>query len=168
MHLRGAPRAPTPLHLPNTPTLMLTFFSNALSKDVSFDALADLSREQMESFHNELSEVVAALNEVVTTAKNKEAASGIPVDGNWLHRVNTKKRIAIKFATELYSQLHGGTTQIQRAQYKRIYKEQFRLALLEEFGEEELQGLEREVLEKTRAIYQNWIDSTQQSLWFVP
>ena len=79
---------------------MLTFFSNSLSRHVQFDQLEALDKEQLSAFHAELCETVGMLNTVITDAKNKERASGVPVDPDWLHRVSTKKRIALKFATE--------------------------------------------------------------------
>lgn len=147
---------------------MLKFFSNALSKEIGFEQISDLQPCDLEPFHAELCEVVSALNAVVTDAKSKERASGVPVNADWMHRVNTKKRIALKFATEVNSRLHGGTTVDQRAAYDRIYREQFRATLLEEFSESELREIEQEVLDKARAAYQAWIDSTKQRMWFIP
>jgi hypothetical protein len=40
--------------------------------------------------------------------------------------------------------------------------------LVEEFGEAELREIEQEVLDKARAAYQAWIESTGQRKWFVP
>lgn len=148
--------------------LMLKFFSNALSTEVEFEKLDQLSRADMEAFHAELSEMVTTLSGVVGEAKIKAAASGVPLDEHWLHRVNTKKRITLKFATELNSRLQGGTTVEQRAEYDRIYRAQFRAILLEEFGEAALLEIEQEVLDKARAAYQDWIASTKQRVWFIP
>lgn len=147
---------------------MLTFFSNSLSKQLVFDELQGLSEADLKVFHDEIGQVVSTLNTVITEAKTKERASGVPLDANWLHKVNTKKRIALKFATEANSLLQGGTTVSQRAAYDRIYRDQFRATLLEEFEEAELRELEQEVLAKARATYQAWIDSTKQRCWFVP
>jgi hypothetical protein len=147
---------------------MLKFFSNVLSVEVEFERIGSLTKQELEAFHDELSEMVTTLNSVLTEAKAKERASGVPLNGDWLHRVNTKKRIALKFATEVHSCLQGGTTVEQRSEYDRIYKAQLRAILLEEFGEAGLQELEQEVLDKARAAYQTWIDSTKQRMWFVP
>jgi hypothetical protein len=147
---------------------MLKFFSNVLSVEVEFERIGSLTKHELEVFHDELSEMVTTLNSVLTEAKAKERASGVPLNGDWLHRVNTKKRIALKFATEVHSCLQGGTTVEQRSEYDRIYKAQLRAILLEEFGEAGLQELEQEVLDKARAAYQTWIDSTKQRMWFVP
>lgn len=147
---------------------MPTFFSNFLSKQLTFEDLSSLEEADLKVFHEEVSQVISTLDAVVSEAKAKERASGIALDANWLHKVNTKKRIALKFSTEAYSLIHGGTTVSQRAAYHRIYKAQFRATLLEEFDEAELQALEQEVLAKARATYQAWIDSTKQRCWFVP
>jgi hypothetical protein len=147
---------------------MLTFFSNSLSRQLTFEELKSLGEDDLKLFHEEVSQVVSTLNAVVNEAKAKERASGIALDANWLHKVNTKKRIALKFATEANSLIHGGTTVSQRAAYDRIYRAQFRATLLEEFDEAELRELEQEVLVKARAAYQAWIDSTNQRCWFVP
>jgi hypothetical protein len=147
---------------------MLTFFSNALSTEVEFDKLRELSDLELMEFHKELSDVVAALSDAVTEAKAKERSSGIPLDQNWLHKIGTKKRIALKFATEAHSLRQGGTTVLQRSEYDRIYRAQFRAMLVEEFGEAELREIEQEVLDKARAAYQAWIESTGQRKWFVP
>lgn len=147
---------------------MLKFFSNALSTEVEFEKLDQLSRADMEAFHAELSEMATTLSGVIGEAKLRASASGVPLDDHWLHRVNTKKRITLKFATELNSRLQGGTTVEQRAEYDRIYRTQFRAILLEEFGEAALQEIEQEALDKARAAYQGWIDSTKQRAWFIP
>ena len=147
---------------------MLKFFSTVLSVEVEFERIGSLTKHELEAFHDELSEMVTTLNSVLTEAKTKERASGVPLNSDWLHRVNTKKRIALKFATEVHSCLQGGTTVEQRSEYDRIYKAQLRAILLEEFGEAGLQELEQEVLDKARAAYQTWIDSTKQRMWFVP
>jgi hypothetical protein len=147
---------------------MITFFSNALSAEVEFDKLDQLDHEQLQSFHDELRDIVIALNRVVTDAKAKEQVSGIPLDANWLHKVNTKKRIALKFAAEANSRLQGGSTLNQRVEYERIYKERYRKMLVEEFGEEELQSIEREIVDEAREEYKKWIASTGQRMWFIP
>lgn len=148
--------------------LMLKFFSDVLSAEIEFDALDQLSRSDMELLHNELSEMVTTLNDAVSDAKAKAAVSGVPLDKHWLHRINTKKRIVLKFATEVNSKLHGGTTVEQRAEYDRIYKAQYRAILVEEFGEDTLLEIEQEVLDKARATYHEWIASTKQRVWFIP
>ncbi|NBS69076.1 hypothetical protein EBT31_09200 [bacterium] len=147
---------------------MLRFFSNALSTEIEFEKLDQLSNADLETLHKELSELVTTLSSAVSDAKAKAAASGVPLDPHWLHRINTKKRITLKFATEINSRLQGGTTVEQRAEYDRIYRAQFRAILLEEFGEEELLEIEQEVLDKARAAYHDWIASTKQRAWFVP
>lgn len=147
---------------------MLKFFSNALSNEVTLEQLSGLAPEQLESLHGGLKEIVSALDQAVEDAKVKQRASGVPLDANWLHRVSTKKRIVLKFATETHSLLQGGTTIAQRTTYDRLYKAKFREALVEEFGEEELADLEREVLESARTAYREWIESTGQRMWFVP
>lgn len=147
---------------------MLKFFSNALSAEIEFEKLDQLSKADMEAFHSELALMVTTLSTVLGEAKLKASASGVPLDEHWLHRVNTKKRIALKFATELNSRLQGGTTVEQRTEYERIYKAQFRAILLEEFGEAALLEIEQEVLDKARAAYQDWIVSTKQRAWFIP
>jgi len=147
---------------------MLKFFSNALSTEVEFEKIDELDKADMEAFHTELCDIISTLSNVVAEAKVKASASGVPLDIHWLHRVNTKKRIALKFATELNSRMQGGSTVKQRAEYERIYKAQFRAILLEEFGETALLEIEQEVLDKTRVAYQDWIASTKQRAWFIP
>lgn len=147
---------------------MLKFFSSALSAEVEFEKLGELSREDMKLLHDEMCAMVTTLSSVIAEAKAKAAVSGVPLDENWLHRINTKKRITLKFATELNSKMQGGTTVEQRAEYDRIYRAEFRAILLEEFGEAALQEIEQEALDKARATYQAWIDSTKQRAWFIP
>ena len=147
---------------------MLTFFSNSLSRHVQFDQLEALDKEQLSAFHAELCETVGMLNTVITDAKNKERASGVPVDPDWLHRVSTKKRIALKFATEAHSRIHGGTTIEQRQKYEELYKQRLRAILVEEFGENELQEIEQEAMHAAKTDYRTWVETTKQPMWFVP
>lgn len=147
---------------------MLTFFSNTLSRHIQFVEVEQLDKPQMEAFHAELCEVVGALNTVLTEAKDKERASGVATDPNWLHKVNTKKRIALKFATEAHSRLHGGSTEEQRRHYAQLYKQRLRAILVEELGEADLQDIEQEAVQAAKAEYRTWIESTKQPLWFVP
>lgn len=147
---------------------MLTFFSNSLARHVTFEQLAELSKPHLEQFHAELCETVSTLNTVLTEAKTKERASGVPLDGDWFHRVNTKKRIALKFATEAHSRMQGGTTVTQRQRYDELYRQRLRAILVEEFGEAELQEIEKEAVQAAKADYRTWIESTKQTMWFVP
>jgi hypothetical protein len=146
----------------------VTFFSNALCKSIGLDEVHTLTREQLDEFHAELLEVVEALDRTVTDAHVKAKASGIPADRNWLHRIGTKKRIALKFATEVKSRMEGGSTLQQRSEYDRIFKAKFRAVLEEEFGEAELVELEREVATAAKQEYKQWIAKTAQRMWYVP
>jgi len=147
---------------------MLTFFSNSLSRHVQFDQLEALNKEQLSLFYTELCETVGTLNAVLTEAKSKERASGVPMDPDWLHRVSTKKRIALKFATEAHSRIHGGTTIEQRQKYEELYKQRLRAILVEEFGENELQEIEQEAMQAAKTDYRTWVETTKQPMWFVP
>jgi hypothetical protein len=147
---------------------MLTFFSTSLGKEIEFAAVDQLSVEDMETFHTELVEIVKALAQVSADAKGKAEASGVPVDVNWLHRVHTKKRIALKFANEVNSRLQGGTTVQQRIKYDQLYKAAYRDVLLDEFGPDAFEELEDDVLTIARKRYQDWIHETKQTMWFVP
>jgi hypothetical protein len=147
---------------------MYTFFSNAMSRTVTLEDLESINPTTLCEFHAELKQVVSSLDDVITTAKNKEKATGIAVNSDWLHKVNHKKRIALKFAAEVHSRLNGGSAAEQREQYKRIYKQQLRLAMIEEFGEAELAEFEKEVLDKAKDLYHAWVKETDQGLWFVP
>jgi len=154
-------------HLSNHQTV-LTFFSNALSDNIEFRKLSELSDAELADFNAELSTVVEALDKAVADAKATARSTGVPVDSDWLHRVGTKKRIALKFSAEILSLRQGGTTTAQKAEYERIYKALYRAMLLEEFGEVELKEFEQEVLDKARAAYQTWIESTGQRTWYAP
>lgn len=147
---------------------MLTFYSASLLKDIPYDSLGDLDKTQLEAFHRELLNAVQALDRVLTDAKARERVSGIACDPHWLHRVQTKKRIALKFATEVNSRLNGGSTVEQRSEYERIYKAVFRKFMVDEFGEEELAVIEQELLTDARAKYAKWIAETNQRMWFIP
>lgn len=145
-----------------------TFFSNSLCKTVCLEDVSGLNATQLKEFHAELLGVVEALDRTVTDVHDKSKASGIPADKNWLHRIGTKKRIALKFAAEVKSCMEGGSTLQQRAEYDRMYKAKFRAVLIEEFGEPELVEIEREVATATRQEYKNWIAKTSQRMWYVP
>lgn len=147
---------------------MLTFCSSVLSRDVKFDEVAKLSDSQLEAFHVELKAIAQSLSNSLNEIKDEEKLTGIPHDADWMHRIVTKKRIALKFAAEVHARLQGGSTAEQREAYQRIYAHTFRGMLVEEFGEEELQGMEREAALHAIKEYTDWIDSTDQRMWFTP
>jgi hypothetical protein len=147
---------------------MINFFSQKLSQTIPFDEVQQLSEEQLQDFHAELKEVVRALDAAVTDAAAKERSTGVPPSADWLHRINTKRRIAMKFAAEVYSKMHGGTTVEQRAEYERMYRSRFRAMLEEEFGAAELGEIERELIAETKKEYQDWIAKSGQRAWFTP
>lgn len=147
---------------------MLTFCSEVLSKSVKFDDIAKLSETQLEAFHVELKAIAQSLSSSLNEIKEEEKLTGVPHDADWVHRIVTKKRIALKFAAEVHARLQGGSTTEQRAAYQRIYQHTFRGMLVEEFGEAELLGMEREAAEHAIQEYATWIDSTNQRMWFTP
>lgn len=146
----------------------LTFTSQALATDVRFDELGNLEQAALSTLHGELTELITTLDGVLTDAKNKARASGVPLNEHWIHKVTTKKRIALKFATEIYSRLNGGTTVSQRSEYDRIYKNVFAAMMVEEFGEDGWKEVQQEAVEAARKQYQAWIAETKQTCWFVP
>ena len=93
---------------------MVTFYSEALTQLVEFDKIGELSKQELRFFHGELLQTVHSLEESIKSARAKEAQSSVPTDSNWLHRISTKRRIASKFATEVLSQLQGGSAAVQR------------------------------------------------------
>ena len=147
---------------------MISFYSDKLARRIDFDAVQELSREELKTFHDELVLIVKALENTILDANQKQNASGIPLSQDWLHRVNTKKRIALKFAAEANSRLNGGSTIEQRAKYEAIYRDKFRAMLEEEFGPDVLKEIERELIDASRSAYKEWIASTNQTMWFVP
>lgn len=147
---------------------MIIFYSDKLAKRVDFDEVQQLSRDELKTFHDELVLVVKALENTIVDANQKQSASGIPLSQDWLHRVNTKKRIALKFAAEVNSRLNGGSTIEQRAKYEAIYKDKFRAMLEDEFGPDVLKEIERELIDESRSAYKEWIAQTGQTMWFVP
>lgn len=146
----------------------LKFFSNSLCRDVLLTELGGLTKDQLADLHKELAAVVVALDATVQEAHSKASASGIPADKNWLHRIATKKRIALKFAAEAHSQLQGGTTIEQREEYERIYRAKLRTVLENEFGKQEYRELEREVRKFAVEQYKQWIAQTNQRAWYQP
>jgi hypothetical protein len=146
---------------------MVTFYSEALTQLVEFDKIAGLSKQELRFFHGELLQIVHSLEESIKSAKLREAQSGMPMDSNWLHRISTKRRIASKFATEVLSQLQGGSASVQRTEYDRLYKAELDAFLEFEFGDE-LPAIQQELLEKAKNAYQWWITETEQIMWFVP
>ena len=146
---------------------MVTFYSEALTQLVEFDKIAGLSKQELRFFHGELLQTIHSLEESIKSARAKEAQSSVPTDSNWMHRISTKRRIASKFASEVLSQLQGGSAAVQRTEYDRIYKAELDALLAFEFGDE-LPVVQQELLEKARTAYQGWITETGQTMWFVP
>tara|TARA_R110000772_G_scaffold264181_1_gene384556 strand:+ start:462 stop:902 length:441 start_codon:yes stop_codon:yes gene_type:complete len=146
---------------------MVTFYSEALTQLVEFDKISDLSKQELRFFHGELLQVVHSLEESIKSARVKESRSSLPTDSNWLHRISTKRRIASKFATEVLSQLQGGSAAVQRVEYDRLYKAELDALLAFEFGDE-LPALQKELREKAQSAYRQWIADTEQIMWFVP
>lgn len=146
---------------------MITFYSEALTQNIEFDKIGELSKQELRFFHGELLQTVHSLEESIKSAKVKEARTNLPTDANWMHRINTKRRIASKFAAEVLSQLQGGSATAQRAEYDKFYKAELDALLEFEFGEE-LPAIRQELLEKAQAAYQGWIEETGQTMWFVP
>ena len=146
---------------------MVTFYSEALTQLVEFDKIAGLSKQELRFFHGELLQTIHSLEESIKSARAKEAQSSVPTDSNWMHRISTKRRIASKFASEVLSQLQGGSAAVQRTEYDRIYKAELDALLAFEFGDE-LPVVQQELLEKARTAYQGWITETRQTMWFVP
>lgn len=146
---------------------MVTFYSEALTQLVEFDKIAGLSKQELRFFHGELLQTIHSLEESIKSARAKEAQSRVPTDSNWMHRISTKRRIASKFASEVLSQLQGGSAAVQRTEYDRIYKAELDALLAFEFGDE-LPVVQQELLEKARNAYQGWITETGQTMWFVP
>lgn len=146
---------------------MVTFYSEALTQLVEFDKIAGLSKQELRFFHGELLQTIHSLEESIKSARAKEAQSSVPTDSNWMHRISTKRRIASKFASEVLSQLQGGSAAVQRTEYDRIYKAELDALLAFEFGDE-LPVVQQELLEKARNAYQGWITETGQTMWFVP
>lgn len=146
---------------------MVTFYSEALTQLVELDKIGELSKQELRFFHGELLQTVHSLEEAIKSAKAKEARSGLPTDSNWLHRISTKRRIASKFASEVLSQLQGGSAAVQRTEYDRLYKAELEAFLAFEFGDE-LPAIQQELLDKARSAYQGWITETEQIMWFVP
>ena len=146
---------------------MVTFYSEALTQLVEFDKIAGLSKQELRFFHGELLQTIHSLEESIKSARAKEAQSSVPTDSNWMHRISTKRRIASKFASEVLSQLQGGSAAVQRTEYDRIYKAELDALLAFEFGDE-LPAVQQELLEKARTAYQWWITETGQTMWFVP
>lgn len=146
---------------------MVTFYSESLTQLVEFDKIAGLSKQELRFFHGELLQTIHSLEESIKSARAKEAQSSVPTDSNWMHRISTKRRIASKFASEVLSQLQGGSAAVQRTEYDRIYKAELDALLAFEFGDE-LPVVQQELLEKARNAYQGWITETGQTMWFVP
>lgn len=147
---------------------MVKFDSSTLMREVDLGEVNALPKEQLTEFHAELRSVVDALTDALNGAKEKARLSGVPLDETWKHRVMTKRRIALKFATEANACLQGGSSVMQRLEYDRIYKARFRAMLVEEFGEAELQEIEQEILDASRKQYDAWLAATQQHKWFIP
>ena len=147
---------------------MLTFFSQRLVRTIGFEEIASLTEDEAEQFHTELKLTIYDLENVLAEATAKEKVTGIAIDEHWRHRVGTKRRIALKFASELHSKLHGGTTVPQRVEYERIYRSKFRAMLEKEFGPTELVEIEAEIATEAKAEYRGWLDKTGQHAWFAP
>lgn len=148
--------------------LTLTFHSDALNRTVQFDQVGNLEQEDLKVFHKELTGIVQSLEGVISTAKQRERASGVPVNQDWLHRVTTKRRVALKFASEAFSQLNGGTTVKQRIEYDKIYRIKLREFLEAEFDADELAQIDRDLIAATKKEYSAWLENTNQRMWFVP
>lgn len=146
---------------------MVTFYSEALTQLVEYDKIGELSKQELRFFHGELLQIVHSLEESIKSAKVKEARSNLPIDSNWLHRISTKRRIASKFASEVLSQLQGGSAAVQRTEYDRLYKAELDALLKFEFGDE-LPAVQQELREKAQTAYRRWIEETEQIMWFVP
>ena len=146
---------------------MVTFYSEALTQLVEYDKIGELSKQELRFFHGELLQIVHSLEESIKSAKVKEARSNLPIDSNWLHRISTKRRIASKFASEVLSQLQGGSAAVQRTEYDRLYKAELDALLKFEFGDE-LPFVQHELREKAQTAYRRWIEETEQIMWFVP
>jgi hypothetical protein len=146
---------------------MVTFYSEALTQLIEFDKVGNLAKQELRLFHGELLQIVNSLEESIKSAQVKEQRSGVPTDSNWMHRISTKRRIAAKFATEVLSQLQGGSAAVQRAHYERLYRAEMDAFLQFEFGDE-LPGVLQELREKAQGSYQCWIEETEQTMWFVP
>ena len=146
---------------------MVTFYSEALTQLVELDKIGELSKQELRFFHGELLQIVHSLEEAIKSAKVKESRSNVPIDSNWLHRISTKRRIASKFASEVLSQLQGGSAAVQRTEYDRIYKAELDALLEFEFGDE-LPAIRQELCDKAASAYQRWIEETEQIMWFVP
>jgi hypothetical protein len=147
---------------------VLTLYSEKLRRDVLFSEIGDLDQDELKAFHDELIVVAKALESAVAEAQEKYRVSGVPLSNDWLHRVNTKKRIVLKFASEVNSQQHGGSTVKQRIEYDKIYKAKFRAMLEEEFGAAELREIERQLVAEAKAEYHAWLSKTKQHAWFIP
>lgn len=147
---------------------MLTFFSQRLVRTVGFEEISNLNEDEATQFHTELKLVIYDLEAVLAEAAAKEKVTGIPIDEHWRHRVATKRRIALKFASELHSKLHGGTTVPQRVEYERMYRAKFRAMLEKEFGPAELAEIEAEIASETKKEYHDWLDKTGQHAWYAP
>lgn len=155
---------------PSGPSIfpMITFTSEFLSRSVPIDQIQSLSKEELEGFHVELKATIASIDEALSKASVKQEASGVPFSSAWMHRITTKKRIALKFAAEVNSAKSGGSAQEQLNQYNKIFKVKFREILSKEFSEEELREIELEAVDAARKEYDAWIAKTGQKLWYVP
>ena len=147
---------------------MLNFFSQRLVRTIRFEEIANLTEDETEQFHTELKLTIYDLENVLAEAIAKQKVTGIPIDEHWRHRVGTKRRIALKFASELHSKLHCGTTVPQLVEYERIYRSKFRAMLEKEFGPTELKEIEAEIATEAKREYRDWLDKTGQHAWFAP
>lgn len=147
---------------------MVRFFSNKLNREIRIEHVPQLNRNDLQVFHSELKTVVEDLTNTINEANERKQTVGLSVDSDWLHRVSTKRRIALKFVSECYIVLKGGSTANQRQVFERIYRSKFRDMLEEEFGKEELAAIEAEITAESTTEYVAWLTSTNQSMWFKP
>lgn len=147
---------------------MVRFFSNKLNREIRIELVSKMKPDELKLFHEELKYVIASLTDTINEANERKQATGVDVDSGWLHRVTTKRRIAMKFAHECSTVGQGGSALGQQQVYERMYSSKFRALLVEEFGEEELAAIEREITEAATVDYKAWLTSTKQKMWYVP
>lgn len=147
---------------------MVRFFSNKLNREIRIELVSKMKPDELKLFHDELKYVIASLTDTINEANERKQATGVDGDVDWLHRVTTKRRIAMKFAHECSTVGQGGSALDQQQVYERMYSSKFRALLVEEFGEEELAAIEREITEAATVDYKAWLTSTKQKMWYVP
>jgi|SanBayMetagenome_1026888.scaffolds.fasta_scaffold00568_6 hypothetical protein len=147
---------------------MVRFYSNKLNREIAIAVVSKMKPDEVKVFHEELKYVIESLTDTINEANERKKATGADVDSDWLHRVTTKRRIAMKFAHECSTVSQGGSTLDQQLVYERMYRSKFRALLVEEFGEEELAAIEREITEAATAEYKAWLQTNKQQMWYVP